>query len=162
MLMLMLLVKTRHLRFCCFLLSPLAPLIQNCHKLQMTSCSHLGYAYTTQPKDMQMILDNVLEGKLLEFGNHSMCSSTLKKIFCAEFAPPCFPEDKEKIVLHTVCKADCEDVKKECPELYSEHFGEYSFCEEMAEEKSDLKGFCKLTKWPTAVRWPARPNGTSK
>lgn len=144
-----------------FLLSP-APLIQNCTKLNMSSCSHLGYSHTTQPQDLQLILDNVMKGKLRKFGNHSVCSPTLKKIFCAEFAPPCFPEDETEIVLRTVCKSDCETVQKECPELYREHFGEYSYCEEMATTKSDLEGFCKLTKWPTAVRWPSRPNATSK
>lgn len=137
-------------------------IIQNCTKLQMSSCSHLGYTHTTQGKDMQLIMDNVLKGKLHKLGNHSGCSSTLKKIFCAEFAPPCFPLDKDKIVLRTVCKSDCENVKRECPELYREHFGEYNHCEQMATEKSDLEGFCKLTKWPTAGRWVTRQDSTSK
>lgn len=136
--------------------------MQNCTKLLMSSCAGLGYTHTTQAKDMQLILDNVLKGKLHKFGNHSVCSPTLKKIFCAEFAPPCFPEDKEEIVLHTVCKSDCESVQKKCPELYREHFGEYNYCEQMATEKSDLDGFCKLTKWPTAFRWPRRPAKTTR
>ena len=107
---------------------------------------------------MQFILENVLRGKLKTFQNNSaLCLSTLKKIYCAEFAPPCFPEDKEDIVLRTVCKRDCEDVKRKCPEVYKEHFGDHAYCEQLANEKSDLKGFCKLTKWPTAVRWPSRP-----
>ena len=142
------------------LFSPEAPILQNCAKLRMSSCSHLGYTHTTQSSDLQFILNNVLKGK--NFGNHSTCSSTIKNILCAEFGPPCFPEHKEKIVLHTVCKSDCENVRKECPELYSKHFSEHSFCELMATEKSDLEGFCKLTKWPTAVRWPTNPNLTGK
>ena len=142
------------------LFSPEAPILQNCAKLRMSSCSHLGYTHTTQSSDLQFILNNVLKGK--NFGNHSTCPSTIKNILCAEFAPPCFPEHKEKIVLHTVCKSDCENVRKECPELYSKHFSEHSFCELMATEKSDLDGFCKLTKWPTAVRWPTHPNLTGK
>lgn len=91
-----------------------------------------------------------------------MCSPMLKKIFCAEFAPPCFPDDKTEIVLRTVCKSACENVREECPELYREHFGEYSYCEQMGTAKSNMKGFCELTKWPTAVRWPSRPSVTSK
>lgn len=136
--------------------------MQNCTKLLMSSCAGLGYTHTTQAKDMQLILDNVLKGKLHKFGNHSVCSQTLKKLFCAEFAPPCFPEDKEEIVLHTVCKSDCESVQKKCPELYREHFGEYNYCEQMATEKSDLDGFYKLTKWPTAFRWSTRPAKTTR
>lgn len=139
-----------------------APLVQSCTKLIMPSCSYLGYTHTTQTEDLQRILDNVLKGKLRKFGNHSVCSPTLKKIFCAEFAPPCFPQDKTETVLRTVCKSECENVQIECPDLYKEHFGEYSYCEQMATEKSDLDGFCKLTKWPTAVRWPLRPIATSK
>ncbi|XP_068733125.1 uncharacterized protein [Montipora capricornis] len=134
------------------------PVLQNCTKLQMSSCSYLGYSHTTQGQQMQFILENVLRRKLKTFQNNSaLCLSTLKKIYCAEFAPPCFPEDKEDIVLRTVCKRDCEDVKRKCPEVYKEHFGDHAYCEQLANEKSDLKGFCKLTKWPTAVRWPSRP-----
>ena len=139
-----------------------APLTQRCTNLTMSSCSHLGYSHTTQSLRSQQILDNVLKQKLHKFGNHSVCSQMLQKIFCAEFAPPCFPEDETEIVLRTVCKSDCQNLQEECPELYREHFGEYSYCEQMATEKSDLEGFCKLTKWPTAVRWPSQPNTTSK
>lgn len=128
----------------------------------MPSCSHLGYTHTTQSQDLQLILENVLKRKLHKFGNHSVCSPMLKKIFCAEFAPPCFPDDKTEIILRTVCKSECENVREECPALYREHFGEYSYCEQMGTAKSNLKGFCQLTKWPTAVRWPSRPNATSK
>ena len=109
-----------------------------------------------------MILNNVLKGKIRVFGNHSVCSPTLQKMFCAEFAPPCIPEDEEEIVLRTVCKSECENLRQECPALYREHFGEYNYCEQMATEESEVKGFCKLTKWPTAVRWPSHPNGTGK
>ena len=144
------------------LVLPTAPLVQSCTKLIMPSCSHLGYSHTTQTKRLQLILDNVLKRKLHKSGNHSMCSPMLKKIFCAEFAPPCFPQDQTETVLRTVCKSDCENVQTKCPDLYREHFGEYSYCEQMATEKSDLEGFCKLTKWPTAVRWPSRPTPTSK
>lgn len=128
----------------------------------MSSCSHLGYNHTTQSLASQRILDIVLKRRLGNFGNHSLCSSLLQKIFCAEFAPPCFPEDETEIVLRTVCKSDCESMQKECPELYREHFGVNSYCEQMATEKSDLDGFCKLTKWPTAGRWPSEPNTTGK
>ena len=154
----------RHQSFiiACLLLSISVTITQNCTKLQMSSCSHLGYTHTTQGRDMQLIMENVLKAKLHKLGNHSVCSSTLQKIFCAEFAPPCFPQDKEKIVLRTVCKSDCEHVQRECPELYREHFGQYSYCEQMAREKSDLDGFCKLTKWPTAVRWATRQGSTGK
>ncbi|XP_029187583.2 uncharacterized protein LOC114955012 [Acropora millepora] len=137
------------------------PLIQNCTKLQMSSCSYLGYSSTTQGPDMQFILDHVLKRKFSNFENNSACLSTLKKIYCAEFAPPCFSEDGEDIVLRTVCKHDCEGVKKECPKLYREHFGEQNYCEQMATEKSDLKGFCKLTRWPTVVRWPSHQGHVS-
>ncbi|RMX42137.1 hypothetical protein pdam_00001242 [Pocillopora damicornis] len=126
----------------------------------MSSCSHLGYNHTTQSLASQRILDIVLKRRLGNFGNHSLCSSLLQKIFCAEFAPPCFPEDETEIVLRTVCKSDCESMQKECPALYREHFGVNSYCEQMATEKSDLDGFCKLTKWPTAGRWPSEPNTT--
>ncbi|XP_078378814.1 uncharacterized protein LOC144661963 [Oculina patagonica] len=136
------------------------PLIQSCTNLTMPSCSHLGYTHTTQSQDLQLILENVLKRKLHKFGNHSVCSPMLKKIFCAEFAPPCFPDDKTEIIIRTVCKSECENVREECPELYREHFGEYSYCEQMGTAKSNLKGFCQLTKWPTAVRWPSRPNAT--
>lgn len=138
------------------------PLVQSCTKLTMPSCSHLGYSHTTQTKRLQLILENVLKGKLHKFGNHSMCSPMLKKIFCAEFAPPCFPQDQTETVLRTVCKSDCENVQTQCPDLYREHFGEYIYCEQLATEQSGLEGFCKLTKWPTAVRWPSRPNPTIK
>ena len=128
----------------------------------MSSCSHLGYNHTTQSVASQRILDIVLKRRLGNFGNHSLCSLLLQKIFCAEFAPPCFPEDETEIVLRTVCKSDCESMQKECPALYRKHFGVNSYCEQMATEKSDLDGFCKLTKWPTAGRWPSEPNTTGK
>ncbi|PFX33908.1 frizzled-4-like [Stylophora pistillata] len=136
------------------------PLTQSCSNLTMSSCSHLGYTRTTQSLTSQRILDIVLKKRLSNFGNHSFCSPLLQKIFCAEFAPPCFQGDETEIILRTVCKSDCESMRQKCPALYREHFGEYSYCEQMATESSDLEGFCTLTKWPTAGRWPLEPNTT--
>ena len=115
----------------------------------------MGYNYTTQSKDSQTIFNNVLKDSLLtNFGNDTLCSPILKKMLCSEFAPPCFPEDATEIVIRTVCKSDCEELATQCPDLYETHFEALSYCEQMATEKStDLRGFCQLTKWPTADRW---------
>ena len=44
------------------------------------------------------------------------CEENIKKLFCGELAPPCFPSEGPG--LRMVCRWVCEDIAKNCPEFF--------------------------------------------
>jgi len=43
------------------------------------------------------------------------CANSIKKLYCSEIIPPCFPDEGPK--LYTVCKPICKNIGDDCPEL---------------------------------------------
>ena len=45
------------------------------------------------------------------------CQANIKKLFCGELFPPCFP-DEESPVFKTLCSSVCNDIIRDCPAYF--------------------------------------------
>ena len=82
--------------------------------------------------------------------NFSKCSTNIKKLFCAEYLPPCFAH--EGIAFYTACKDVCRNVSFQCPELFDTPLRFFFYCEKLAFGEP-YNGFCKHTSWPPPMKW---------
>ena len=52
--------------------------------------------------------------KLLE--KYPKCKENLKKLYCGEYFPPCFPNDSQGH--YSICRSVCDDIVRDCPEFF--------------------------------------------
>lgn len=151
-----------------------------CNRLIFPWCQGIGYDHTILKESTQIASYNDFYGKNytndstkdavsekyseISFwdeivANNSKCTLDIKKMLCAEFFPPCFPD--EGLSLYTVCKPICDRIIKECPETKQTESFELFFqsCEAKALGESS-HGYCRYTKWPEPMKWlyPYRGN----
>ena len=52
--------------------------------------------------------------KLLE--KYPKCKENLKKMYCGENLPPCFPDEGQGH--YSICRSVCDDIVRDCPEFF--------------------------------------------
>ncbi|XP_032227947.2 uncharacterized protein LOC116611633 [Nematostella vectensis] len=155
----------------------LGPLERGCQRLIFPFCQDLGYTHSVVTEERQKKLFRIFYGfnytnprpgqpqptplprsRIQIFqnilANYSSCQSDLKKIYCAELMPPCFPG--EEIGFYTACKDVCRSIVERCPSVFSSRkaTGFLMYCERLAEGNSTHKhGYCQHISWPPPLDW---------
>ena len=110
----------------------LGPLDRGCEELIIPACKNLGlYNYTLSSIIAQedqyywfyqknYTADN-LETEFPDFAQemfelYPKCQENIKKLFCGQHFPPCFPH--EGLRLYTLCKPLCDAIARDCPEFF--------------------------------------------
>ena len=47
---------------------------------------------------------------------HPKCAENIKKLFCGQHFPPCFPH--EGLRLYSLCRPLCDAIARDCPEFF--------------------------------------------
>lgn len=142
------------------------PLDRGCEELIIPACKNLGlYNYTLSSIIAQedqyywfyqknFTADN-LETEFPDFAQdmfelYPKCQENIKKLFCGQHFPPCFPH--EGLRLYTLCKPLCDAIARDCPEFFRHNLPGAEYCATMAKGKSE-HGFCQSTKMPEEFSW---------
>ncbi|KAL9963463.1 hypothetical protein ACROYT_G026974, partial [Oculina patagonica] len=147
--------------------SVLGPLDRGCQELIIPACKNLGaynHTLTSVPVQKQMYswfyeknyTEDSAETEFPEFvrnmfEQYPKCQENIKKIFCGEYLPPCFPDEGPRP--YSLCQPLCHQMAKECPEIFSHDImvaAEY--CSTMAKGQTK-HGYCQSTEWPAAFSW---------
>jgi len=142
------------------------PLDRGCVELIIPACKNLGlYDYTLTSIPVQEELYHWFYGKeyphenpetefpdfaLELFERYPKCQENIKKLFCGEHLPPCFPEEGPR--LYSLCQPLCDAIATDCPEFFSHDLPAAEYCGTMAKGKSK-HGFCQSTVWPELFNW---------
>ena len=110
----------------------LGPLERGCQELVIPVCKNLGisnhtlisvdnqkhwylHAYNKYYNEKKVETDFTPEFlKLLE--KYPKCKESLKKMYCGEYFPPCFPDDSQGH--YSICRSVCDDIVRDCPEYF--------------------------------------------
>ena len=129
-------------------------------------CGDLGYNYTTLSRETQeytfkVAFNKDLDSALLNKSDFSLpawlekqlskykpeCASVLRKLYCAQWLPPCFPKANSS-QFYGLCKSECETVHHLCPGFFDNHpLDGLDFCADYPEKKS-VQNFCEHSQWP--------------
>lgn len=108
------------------------PLDRGCQELIIPACKNLGVSnYTIIGADLQK--DWYLHTYHKRYSPNSAgtefppefqgvlnkypkCQENLKKMFCGELFPPCFPDEGHGF--YSICKSVCDDIVRDCPEFF--------------------------------------------
>lgn len=151
----------------CYLTGPLE---RGCSPVIIPICQNVGYTHTiiTQKRQKRFYKywyrknytnsavvsiprQNSWAQDLMTNKKMSRCAQNVKKLFCVEHIPPCFPE--EGIAYYTACRDLCKNVTIECPEVLRTRMRSYFlYCEKLAFGEA-YKGFCKHRSWPPPMKW---------
>lgn len=157
---------------CIHLLSP-GLLEDTCNRLIIPWCQGIGYDHTIMKESTQIAIYHDVYGKNFTndsrkdavfdkdseisfwdeiLTNNSKCAPDIRKMLCAEFFPPCFPN--EGLSFYTVCRPICDKISQKCPETKQTKSFEVFFksCETRVSGESS-HGFCRYTKWPKQMGW---------
>lgn len=133
-----------------------------CHRRLIPMCGEQGYNYTISSNKTQSLqlkwfynktdfsslnssdfsVPSFLETDLKKYPK---CASIIKKMFCLQYLPPCFPGQRPQ--LYGPCKNECRFIMKECPEYFQHHPQDIDVCEEFADEENRMEGFCAHKTW---------------
>ena len=110
----------------------IGPLDRGCQKLIIPACKNLGaYDHTLISVPVQEELyswfygknyteDSAEEGfpaiarEMVE--QYPKCQENIKKLFCGEYFPPCFPEEGSRV--YSLCQPLCDQIATECPAFF--------------------------------------------
>lgn len=142
------------------------PLDRGCQELIIPACKNLGlYNYTLSSVPVQKETYNWMYQKNYTdqnpetefpdfmqkiFEKHPKCQENIKKLFCGEHLPPCFPA--EGLRPYTLCQPLCDQIAIACPEFFSHDLSGAEYCGTMASGKS-MHGFCQSSEWPETFSW---------
>lgn len=115
-----------------FLSFSTGPLDRGCQELIIPACKNLGVSNYTliganlqhdwyfhsynkrySPDDAETEFPQEFQKV---FKKYPKCQNDLKKMFCGEFFPPCFPDDGQG--LYSICKPICEGIARDCPRFF--------------------------------------------
>ncbi|XP_048588155.1 uncharacterized protein LOC116611634 [Nematostella vectensis] len=147
-------------------------LLENeCSPLIFPMCKSIGYSHTSISLSTQLKVYNIFYQKKFSntsedavvkpgstvdnwqgfFKNFSQCSLNLKKFFCGDLFPPCFPD--EGLQHYTLCQSFCYDISVKCPALLNTVYGPWlSGCELLASGNTS-HGYCRTSSWPPPMAW---------
>ena len=111
----------------------LGPLDRGCQKLIFPACKNLGiyqhtlFSESVQKKFYKWLYNRTYDGGDLEaafpknvekeLSKFPKCQTNIKKLFCGELFPPCFP-DEGSPVFKTLCSSVCNDIIRDCPAYF--------------------------------------------
>ena len=109
------------------------PLDRGCQKLIFPACKKLGvyehtlFAESVQKKIYKLFFNRTYDdGDLVsdfpksvakDLSKFPKCQANIKKLFCGELFPPCFP-DEGSPGLKTLCRSICNDIARDCPTFF--------------------------------------------
>ncbi|KAL9963462.1 hypothetical protein ACROYT_G026973 [Oculina patagonica] len=144
-----------------------SPLDRGCQNLIFPACKNLGiydhtlFSESVQKKiykavfnktygegDLEKGFPKIVEKDLSKFPK---CQENLKKMFCGELFPPCFPNEKSP-GRKSLCRSVCDEVARDCPGYFRDHFIGAEYCSSLVEGDSS-HGFCDRTEWPSPFYW---------
>ena len=115
------------------LIYSIGPLDRGCQTLIFPACKNLGiYEHTLFSESVQKNFYKLLYNKTYEDGDletafpknvekdlskFPKCQTNIKKLFCGELFPPCFP-DEGSPVFKTLCSSVCNDIVRDCPDFF--------------------------------------------
>lgn len=108
------------------------PLDRGCQELIIPACKNLG-AYnntlTSVPAQKEMYswfygkdyAEDSAETDFPEiaqkmFEQYPKCQENIKKLFCGEYLPPCFPDEDPR--LYSLCQPLCDQIATDCPGFF--------------------------------------------
>ena len=110
----------------------IGPLDRGCQELIIPACKNLGlYDYTLSSVIAQEDQYHWFYGKdyteenpetefpdfaLELFEQYPKCQENIKKLFCGEHFPPCFPDEGPR--LYSLCQPLCDAIARDCPEFF--------------------------------------------
>ena len=119
-------------KWCNFLLFSIGPLDRGCQELIIPACKNLGVSnYTLIGEDLQKdwyfhsyrkrFTPSSAEKEFppeikAALKKYPKCQENLKKLFCGEYFPPCFPDEEQGF--YSICKSVCDDIARDCPEFF--------------------------------------------
>ncbi|XP_020601605.1 uncharacterized protein LOC110040668 [Orbicella faveolata] len=144
-----------------------SPLDRGCQKLIFPACKNLGiyehtlfsepaqkkiykyfYNKTYDDEDLETAFPKNVEKDLSKF---SKCQTNIKKLYCGELFPPCFP-DEGSPGLKTLCSSVCNDIVRDCPAYFRNHIMGVEYCSTLAEGNTS-HGYCDRKEWPEPFLW---------
>lgn len=149
----------------------LGPLERSCTPVIIPFCKNIGYTHTmitlqrqktiykhmyrknyTNDANVAIPARNSGAERLLNITKSltAGCAVNVKKLFCAEYFPPCF--QKEGLAYYTACKDVCRNLSSQCPKVFNTRLRFFFYCEKLAYGES-YNGFCKHTSWPRPMQW---------
>lgn len=51
-----------------------------------------------------------------KFDKYPKCKENIKKLFCGEHLPPCFPDEGPR--LYSLCQPLCDQIASDCPDFF--------------------------------------------
>jgi len=54
------------------------------------------------------------------FEQYPKCQENIKKLFCGEYLPPCFPDEDPR--LYSLCQPLCDQIATDCPGFFRYSF----------------------------------------
>ena len=112
------------------------PLDRNCSPLIIPACKNLGVSnYTLVSLKQQKRLYQFYYRKEYKEGNvetndppglvtlskkYPRCKNNIKKLYCGEYLPPCFPDEPsaEGPGFYTICQSVCDEITRDCPDFF--------------------------------------------
>ena len=118
--------------FCVFFLFPIGPLDRGCQELIIPACKNFVvsqqtlisvnnqkhwylHAYNKYYNEKNVETD-FPSGFLKILEKYPKCKENLKKLYCGEYFPPCFPDDDQGH--YSICRSVCDDIVRDCPEFF--------------------------------------------
>lgn len=144
-----------------------SPLDRGCQNLIFPACKNLGfYGHTLFSESAQKTVYKYIYNKTYDDGDletafpknvekdlskFPKCQTNIKRMVCGELFPPCFP-DEESPGLKTLCSSVCNDIVRDCPDFFRNHFMGVEFCSTLAEGNTS-HGYCDRKEWPKPFLW---------
>ncbi|CAH3149633.1 unnamed protein product [Pocillopora meandrina] len=145
-----------------------SPLDRGCQNLIFPACKNLGfYNHTIFAESVQKKFYKIFHNKTygdgqdldqdfpffvrMQAAKFPDCSTDIKKLFCGDLFPPCFPEEGSP-KLKTLCRSVCDDIQRKCPDFFSDNFMGAEICAFLAPGNTS-HGFCDHTDWPEPFSW---------
>lgn len=142
------------------------PLDRGCQELIIPACKNLGAYNNTLisvPSQKELYLwfyeknytEDSAETDFPEvarkmFEQYPKCQENIKKLFCGEYLPPCFPDEAPR--LYSLCQPLCDQIATDCPGFFSHDLMGSEYCSTMARGNTK-HGYCQSTDWPAAFSW---------
>lgn len=119
---------------------------RKCFPIYMSSCKNLGYNFTFISKETQEYMWSSTLGKLLNKHNNTVCNTLRKILFCSDFAPPCYADQKVTV---SPCRETCNSyLRNKC----STRWLTIKNCNGYPKGSSP-NGYCTTNHWYYADSW---------
>ena len=94
--------------------------------------------------------------KLLD--QYPKCQENIKKLFCGEHFPPCFPDESPRV--YSLCQPLCDQIATDCPGFFRQVCNVIFFSKVNLRERAKIElgwGTCMVQWWDSAILPPSLP-----